>query len=151
MKKAVFLSIIVPLLFAQQSDGQDLRAIIEEIRMSRLMQELDLSTEQTAALFPKLDELRKKGEKYNEEKRQVLVELKELLARDVSDAAITKALVRYETLNRERIELQIEKAREIKTILTPVQQARFLIFEDEFNREIREMIKEVKNLRDMRQ
>jgi len=150
MKKVVFLSIIVPLLFAQPPKGQDPRVIIEKIRMWRLTQELDLSTEQTAALFPKLNELRKIEKKYSEEKRQVLAELKDLLDRDASDAAITTALSRYEALNRQRIEIQFEQAQEIKTILTPVQQARYLIFEDEFNREIRKMIKEIKNLRDLR-
>lgn len=149
MKKLVFLSIIIPLLLAQPPNGQDPRAIIEKIRMWRLTQELDLSTGQTTALFPKLNELRKIEKKYSEDKKQVLVELKDLLDRDATDAAITKTLSRYETLNRQRIEMQFEKAQEIKTILTPVQQARYLIFEDEFNREIREMIKEVKNLRDL--
>jgi hypothetical protein len=127
MKKVLFLSIIVPLLFAQPSDEQDPRAIVEKIRMWRLTQELDLSTEQAAVLFPKLNELRKIEKNYNEEKRQVLVEL-----------------------SRQKMEMQIEKTKEIMVILTPVQQARYLIFEDEFNREIREMIREVKKLKDLK-
>jgi Spy/CpxP family protein refolding chaperone len=150
MKKVLFLSIIVPLLFAQPSDEQDPRAIVEKIRMWRLTQELDLSTEQAAVLFPKLNELRKIEKNYNEEKRQVLVELRGLLSRDASDIALTKVLSRYETLNRQKMEMQIEKTKEIMVILTPVQQARYLIFEDEFNREIREMIREVKKLKDLK-
>jgi Spy/CpxP family protein refolding chaperone len=150
MKKVLFLSIIVPLLFAQPSDEQDPRAIVEKIRMWRFTQELDLSTEQAAVLFPKLNELRKIEKNYNEEKRQVLVELRGLLSRDASDIALTKVLSRYETLNRQKMEMQIEKTKEIMVILTPVQQARYLIFEDEFNREIREMIREVKKLKDLK-
>lgn len=150
MKKVVFISIIVPLLFAQQFDGQDPRAIIEKIRTWRLTQELDLSTEQTAVLFPKLNELRKIEKTYNEEKRQILVDLKDLVNRNASDAALTQVLSRYEAMNRQKMEMQIEKMKDIMTILTPVQQARYLIFEDEFNREIREMIREVKKLKGLK-
>jgi hypothetical protein len=150
MKKALFLLMIVPLLIAQSSDEQDPRAIIEKIRIWRLTQELDLTTEQTAMLFPKLNELRKIEKTYNEQKRQILIELKDLLDRKASDEELTQVLSRYQTMNRKKVEVQIAKMVEIKNILTPVQQARYLIFEDEFSREIREMIKEVKKLKDLK-
>ena len=89
MKKLVLAVMWVPLLFAQASEKQDPRAIIEKVRMWRLTQELDLSTEQTAALFPKLNELRKIEQDYTEEKRQVLVDLKKLLDQDAPDEAPT--------------------------------------------------------------
>lgn len=150
MKKALFLLIIVPLLIAQSADEQDPRAIIEKIRIWRLTQELDLTTEQTAMLFPKLNELRKIEKTYNEQKRRILVELKDLLDRKASDEELSQVLSRYQTMNRQKMEVQIAKMVEIKKILTPVQQARYLIFEDEFSREIREMIKQVKKLKDLK-
>ncbi|UCC11697.1 MAG: hypothetical protein JSW02_10155 [candidate division WOR-3 bacterium] len=150
MKKALFLLMLAPLLIAQSADEQDPRAIIEKIRIWRLTQELDLSTEQTAMLFPKLNELRKIEKTYNEQKRRILVELKDLLDRKASDEELTEVLSRYQEMNRQKMEVQIAKMAEIKKILTPVQQARYLIFEDEFNREIREMIKEVKKLKDLK-
>ncbi len=138
---------IVPLLIAQNADEQDPRAVIEKIRIWRLKQELDLSTEQTAMLFPKLHELRKIEKTYSEQKRRILAELKDLLDRRASDEDLAPVLSRYEAMNRKKMEVQIEITAEIKRILTPVQHARYLIFEDEFNREIREMIKEVKKLK----
>ncbi len=150
MKKTLLLTIIIPLLFAQPSDDQDPRAVIEKIRIWRLTQELDLSTEQTAMLFPKLNELRKIEKTYYEQKRLILVQLKDLLDRRASDEELTVVLSRHQAMNRQKIEMQIAKMAEIKKILTPVQQARYLIFEDEFSREIREMIKEVKQLKDLK-
>ena len=148
MIKILLLWIIVPLLFAQPSNEQDPRTIIEKIRIWRLTQELDLSTEQTAVLFPKLNELRKIERTFNEQKQQILARLKTLLDGNAPDDALTQILSRYETLNRQKIEMQIKILQQIRDILTPEQQARYLIFEDEFNREIREMINEVKKLRD---
>ncbi len=141
---------IIPLLFAQPSDDQDPRAVIEKIRIWRLTQELDLSTEQTAMLFPKLNELRKIEKTYNEQKRLILVQLKDLLDRRASDEELTVVLSRHQAMNRQKMEMQTAKMAEIKKILTPVQQARYLIFEDEFNSEIRAMIREVKQLKDLK-
>ena len=147
MKKILFLLMMIPLLIAQTADEQDLRAVIEKIKICRLTQELDLRTEQTAILFPRLDELQKIEKLYNEQKRQILAELKGLLDRNAGDEELTLVLSRYQTMNRQKVEVQLVKTEEIKKILTPVQQARYLIFEDEFNREIRAMIKEVKKLK----
>ena len=147
MKKILFLLMTMPLLIAQTADEQDLRTIIEKIKIFRLTQELDLRTEQTAILFPRLDELQKIEKLYNEQKRQILAELKGLLDRNAGDEELTLVLSRYQTMNRQKVEVQLVKTEEIKKILTPVQQARYLIFEDEFNREIRAMIREVKKLK----
>ena len=59
---------------------------------------------------------------------------------------IKESLGAYEKILRDRVERQITKMREIQTMLTPSQQAKYLIFQDEFEREIREMIKEVKRV-----
>ena len=88
---------------------------------------------------------------YRERKKEMLVELKDLLQRKMSDGVLVEALSRYEEINRQKMKMHIEKKAEINAILTPVQQVQYLVFEDEFNREIREMIWKVKRSKDNKQ
>ncbi len=142
----VFFLILVALSHGQESDSRDPREIIEKVRIYRLTKELDLSTEQAIEFFPKLNELQKIDNEFREQRREILVHLKELLGTGAPDNEITESLGAYERILRDRVECEINKMREIRTMLTPSQQAKYLIFQDEFEREIREMIKEVKRL-----
>ncbi|KPL12954.1 hypothetical protein AMJ74_05895 [candidate division WOR_3 bacterium SM1_77] len=70
-----------------------------------------------------------------------------MIYEDAEQKEILKSLSRYETIFKEKVERQLSKMGEIRELLTPVQQARYLIFQDEFEREIRRMIKEVRKLK----
>jgi len=147
MKRLVVLTLIILAFpYGQESDSKDPREIIEKVRIYRLTKELDLSTEQAIEFFPKLNELRKIENEFRERRQEILVHLKELLGVSAPEKEILESIVAYEKLLRERVDRQIEKMKEIQTMLTPSQQAKYLIFQDEFEREIREMIKEVKRL-----
>jgi hypothetical protein len=148
MKRFVVITLIVlAFAYSQESDSKDPREIIEKVRIYRLTKELDLNTEQAIEFFPKLNELRKIENEFRERRREILVHLKELLGGGgAHDKEILESLGAYEKILLERVERQIEKMKEIQTMLTPSQQAKYLIFQDEFEREIREMIKEVKRL-----
>ncbi|UCD19293.1 MAG: hypothetical protein JSU64_07720 [candidate division WOR-3 bacterium] len=140
----VMLSIIVAVGFGQENDP---RAIIEKVRIYRLTKELDLTTEQAVELFPKLSELQKIEREFRNQQLEIIEDLKKQVGGNAPDVDIIKSLTRYEGIFRERIERQLSKMGEIRKMLTPSQQARYIIFQDEFEREIREMIKEVKKLR----
>jgi len=142
----VFPLIILAFSYGQESDSRDPREIIEKVRIYRLTKELDLSTEQAIEFFPKLNELQKIDSEFRNRRQEILAHLKDLLGTTAPDREIMESLGTYEKLLRERVERQIKKMREIQTMLTPSQQAKYLIFQDEFEREIREMIKEVKRL-----
>lgn len=147
MKKLVILLGFIAISFSQQFDDKDPRAIIEKVKIYRLTQELDLSTEQAVMFFPKLHELQKIEKGFRQEKIRILFELKDLLRNNADDKEILKIVSKYEDIQRKKIEDQIKKIKEMWKILTPVQRAKFLIFQEEFDREIREMIKQVKKHR----
>lgn len=142
----VFLLVIMAFSYGQESDSRDPREIIEKVRIYRLTKELDLSTEQAIEFFPKLNELHKIDSEFRRRRQEILVHLKDLLGTGAPDMEIKESLGAYEKILRDRVERQITKMREIQTMLTPSQQAKYLIFQDEFEREIREMIKEVKRV-----
>ena len=150
MKKLVILLGLVAIAFSQPFNNEDPRAIIEKVRIYRLTQELDLTTEQAMEFFPKLNELQKIEKAFRQKKIQILFELRNLLKNDADDKEILIVVSKYEDIQRKKIEDQIEKIKEMWKILTPVQRAKFLIFQEEFDDEIRKMIRQVKKHRQIK-
>jgi len=143
----VVLPFLLGILIAQENETDDPRVIIEKIRIYRLTRELDLTTEQAIEFFPKLNELQKIDKDFRARQKEILDNLKAMIHEDAEQREILKSLSRYETIFKEKVERQLSKMGEIRELLTPVQQARYLIFQDEFEREIRRMIKEVRKLK----
>ncbi|TET60734.1 MAG: hypothetical protein E3J47_06480 [Candidatus Stahlbacteria bacterium] len=150
MKKLVILLGLIAISSSQPFNNEDPRAIIEKVRIYRLTQELDLTTEQAMEFFPKLNELQKIEKAFRQKKIQILFELRNLLKNDADDKEILKVVSKYEDIQRKKIEDQIEKIKEMWKILTPVQRAKFLIFQEEFDDEIRKMIRQVKKHRQIK-
>ncbi|MGB3341983.1 MAG: hypothetical protein WBB37_10940 [bacterium] len=144
MKKTLILLALSTLCLAQPFDDQDPRAIIEKVKIYRLTQELDLTTEQAVVFFPKLNELQKIEREFGEGKIKIINELKKLINDDASDEKILEEVSKYEKLHKDKMTKQMNKIKELWKILTPIQRAKFLIFQEEFNKEIREMIKKIK-------
>ena len=145
MKKLlVIVCVLFMISIAQGNETNDPRAIIEQIRIYRLTKELDLTTEQAYDFFPKLNELQKIDQEFRVEQQAILEELRVLIQNDSRENEILNSLSRYESIFRERVERQINKLREIRDMLTPNQQAKYLLFQDEFEREIRQLIKQVR-------
>jgi Spy/CpxP family protein refolding chaperone len=144
------ICILLPLLFvvliAQENETDDPRAIIEKIRIYRLTKELDLTTEQAVEFFPMLNELQKIDQNYRAKQQELLGTLKQMLRAHEAENTIEEVVSTYESLLKSKVERQVNTMEEIKKILTPDQQAKYLIFQDEFEREIRRMIKEVRKI-----
>lgn len=147
MRRILILLALSIICLAQPFDNDDPRAIIEKVRIWRLTQELDLTTEQAIEFFPKLNDLQKIEREFGEGKMKIIHKLKELLKEDASDKKLLEEVGKFEELHKVKLSKQIETMKEIWQILTPVQRARFLVFREEFNREIREMIKKIKKHR----
>lgn len=142
----VVLTILFAISFAQNNEKHDPRVIIENVRIYRLTKELDLTTEQAIEFFPKLNELQKVDREFRSKQQQILGELRILVQDSAPDIEIIETLTRYEDVFKDRVERQVMKRQELRKMLTPNQQARYLIFQDEFEREIKRMIQEVKRL-----
>jgi Spy/CpxP family protein refolding chaperone len=148
MKKILILLGLAIVCFAQPFDDQDPRAIIEKVKIYRLTQELDLTSEQAVVFFPKLNELQKIEREFGEGKKEIIDELKKLVADNAPEEKILEQVAKYEKLHKDKLTKQMNKIKELWKILTPLQRAKFLIFQEEFNKEIREMIKKIKKQRE---
>ena len=143
----IMLMAIFGTMVAQENESSDPRAIIEKIRIYRLTEELDLTTEQAIEFFPRLRELQKIDADFRNQQKAILDDLRTMVGSEAYEEEIVESLNRFEIILKEKVERQLSKMKEIRKMLTPSQQARYLIFQDDFEREIRQMIKEVRKLR----
>ncbi len=150
MKKIAILLVLVAVCFSQEFNEGDPRAIIEKVKIYRLTQELELTTDQADKFFPKFHELQNIEKEFGKEKMRILSELKKMVSEDVAEKEIIIVVSKYKDAQRKKAEEQTRKLEEVWRVLTPVQRAKYLIFQEEFNREIREMIKEIKKHRHSR-
>lgn len=130
----------------QDTEIQDPRAVIEKIRTECLIRELGLTSEQALEFSSRLGELQEIEAEFYHERSEIIEELRGLLDSGAADRDITISLNRYEDILRRRLRRHLAKMKGIRQMLTPAQQARFIIFQERFENEIREMIREVKNL-----
>lgn len=149
MKIFCVIGIILIVAAAAYAEDDDPRAVIENVRIYRMTKELDLTSEQAIEFFPKLKELQKAEQQFTEEKKRILNGLRDRVSRGSSDQEILSLLDEFENAHRKRLENLVSRTKEMFEILTPTQRAKFLIFQDDFNREIRELIKKVKQQKEL--
>lgn len=125
----------------------DPRAIIEKVRIYKLTERLNLTTDQAVKFFPKLNELRKVEENFQTQKMEIIQQLRDLVRKQASAEEINNVLQRFTEIRQKKWDKETLLYQEIKSLLTPLQQANLLIFQEEFEREIRDMIRQVRDRR----
>ncbi len=127
------------------------RQLIETLRKVRLIEELNLTDEQSIKFFPKLNEIREAKEDFNHNRKILIDELMDLLEKDKKssdqiNAKLDKLFKLEDDFNKKETALK----KEIRKILNPEQQARLILFQLRFDQEMREMIRGVKEMRQER-
>lgn len=125
---------------------QKIRKRIETLRMWRLTEALNLDEKASAQLFPILNRYDKKRYELENSLREGMRELRESL-RNKREERLKKILDKLEDNHRALQGLKQEEWADLKKILTVEQQARFIIFLTEFEREVRKLIAEARERR----
>ncbi len=123
----------------------EIHHVVETLREAYLLQELDLPEEKAHAL---LDSMRKTEEArsvYLARRYAIENELQDILARPGPDQTqIAKTLQLLETAQRHYHQQLIQTHDDLKDILTPEEQARYVLFQRNFNRRIRRLIMRIR-------
>jgi Spy/CpxP family protein refolding chaperone len=165
MTKTVFRTLLLSLLvlttvitisFAQITDDIDprlskekmaqVRERVDSLRMWKLTKALDLDEKMSAKLFPILSRFDRKRSELQFALVLDLRELKAALA-EKGNVKIKEALDKLETHYDGLQQLNHQERSELKQILTPEQQAKYVIFQIDFAKEVRKMIAEAREKR----
>lgn len=125
---------------------EKIRKRMETLRMWRLTEALNLDEKASAQIFPILNRFDKKRYELEDSLREGMRDLRESL-RNKKEDQIKKILNKLEQDHRALQSLKQDEWAELKKTLTVEQQARFIIFLTEFEREVRKLIAEARERR----
>lgn len=129
-------------------DEKDPRQMMETVRIWKMTQALDLTEDQSARLFPKMKEMRENMEQFQKFRSRIVGDLESYLRDPKKFAIELKAKLQELDLSEGKMhDLQQKLKREIANILSPEQQAKFMLFQMWFDKEMREMIQKAKEHR----
>ena len=125
---------------------EKVRKRIETLRMWKLTKALDLDEKIAARLFPLLNRYDKKRVVKERNLREDIIALKDALKNN-KEGQIKDTLENLEKNHKSLQEIKDEERAELKKILTIEQQAKFILFQLEFNKEIKKIISKTKERR----
>ena len=125
---------------------EKVRKRIETLRMWKLTDALNLDEKTSAQVFPLLSKYDKKRGEIEQSLRGSMREMRESL-REKHEGNLKNILDKLEESHKSLQRIKEEEWSEIKKILTIEQQARFILFQQEFEREIRKIIAEARERR----
>ena len=125
---------------------EKVRNRIETLRMWKLTKALDLDEKTSAQIFPLLNRYDKKRAEIENAMRDNMRELRESL-RGKREGQLKNILDRLEQNHRSMQSIKDAEWEELKGILSVEQQAKFIIFQLEFDREIKKIIEETRERR----
>ena len=126
--------------------------IIEALLIWRLVDELDLSEPQIAKLFPRIKQLKDLRLELGRRKRALEFDLRRALAQRPPDQDTIK--IRVAQLQALRVEIEQRRQRilrQINSILTVEQQAKFALISERFEAETLRLLDEVRRLVEQQQ
>ncbi len=125
---------------------EKIRKRIETLRMWKLTKALDLDEDTAAQLFPLLNRYGKKRAEIERNLREDMIALRDAL-KDRREGQLRDILERLEKNHKALQRINDEERTELKNVFTIEQQAKFVIFQQEFKREIRKIIAEIRKRR----
>lgn len=129
-------------------EASDLHETLEIYMLAKMKTALGLSQEQNGKVVPLVQELSESRRRFNKERRLTMMRLYSL-AEDstASDDEIRRTLDRMDDGERAFRESEASTLRSIRSVLTPRQQAQFVVFREKFRREMMERLRALRDER----
>lgn len=128
-----------------QDRAEELKKRVELIWMWKLTEELNLTEKEGARLFPLLRTYEEKKRNLREENRRLVRELEEMIGGRAPEQELKRTIRTLEENDRKLQEMENEAFHEIEKILPIEKQARYIVFQARFHREIHGLIQRARH------
>ncbi|MCX5885559.1 MAG: hypothetical protein NT096_06590 [Proteobacteria bacterium] len=126
-------------------ERERVRKRIDLIRMWRLTEDLNLDEETGSKLFPLLRQYEEKRRDLAKKREELIFALKaQLKTGQPHEDGIKGILKKWEEIRAEEQDVNRKEKEDLKGILSIEQQAKYLLFQQEFTKEMRRMIADVR-------
>ena len=117
--------------------------MLETITLWKLVDGLKLTEKQLVKFLPKYREIKDLNKEYREKRKKALEGLKDLLqtTKKVSARKIETKLAQLEKMEDEQLHKSKSLRKELKAILTPEQQAKFILLQKQIGKEMMQQLR----------
>jgi Spy/CpxP family protein refolding chaperone len=152
MRKAIILLVSALILLnfqtafsLKEKEKENVRKQISSVKAWKLTEELNLSEEQAQSLFPAQKAYEDRKEQLRKKREAVEKELDDLLeAEEKNDERIKEKMTQLKNVDEQSRSNEDQFRAKISKILSVEQQAKYELFEKNFEKELRQMITEIK-------
>jgi len=117
---------------------------IRTMKIWKLTDELDLSEDQAAKFFPKLNKFEDQNEEMHQEMHESMNRLGDLVWDEkAKESDITKLITKIEDLQAQEHAMMLQFNKDAEAILTPAQMGKLILFNQHFPEVVRDMIDEM--------
>jgi Spy/CpxP family protein refolding chaperone len=124
---------------------EELRKKIEGIWQQKLTERLNLTEEEKTKVFPLLRQYEEQKRALRQENRQLVRELEDKIKANASEKELKRTIRDLEENEHKLLEVQEEGFHELAKILPVEKQARYIVFQEEFRREIHRLIQRARH------
>ena len=123
------------------------REKLQDLAIWKMLEVLDLSQEQTDKFLPALREMQKQEARLQEERKKMLDELERAMTQGGSEKVVRQIISQVRQLGKQGEEIRERFFTQAESILTIQQLGRLVLFQDRFERRMREMMREMQEQR----
>ncbi len=117
------------------------KEMMETIKIWKLTEALNLNENQSTRFFPKLKEMRDLRDEFEQNRMKALSKLDDYLKDAKKYEPDIKNMIKDFDENEAKFQEKIGKIKkELSSVLTPEQQAKYMLFQSQFDKEMHEMI-----------
>lgn len=123
------------------------RRMLEAVRISRLTEAVGLNEEQIEKFIPRLKRMEEQQRQLGEKHRQALEDIALLLESGAKDDQLKARLDELDRADAEKFNALRTGRNDLDALLTVGQRARWRVFNERFDREIRHMVRQLRERR----
>jgi Spy/CpxP family protein refolding chaperone len=124
---------------------EKIRQRIKTLKIWKLTEELQLNEQQSQRFFPIYNAFEADRQRLDDQRLEIIDKLDSLTSQDnTPDAEINSLLDRLEELDRQQASQRLEFRNKLKDILTTRQIGELVVFEVKFQRQIQDIIRDVR-------
>ena len=128
-----------------QERREELRKKVELIWQQKLTERLNLTEEEKAKVFPLLQQYHERQRTLRQENRQLVRELEGMIAANASEKELKRTIRNLEENEHKLQEMKEEGFHELAKILPVEKQARYIVFQTEFRREMHRLMQKARH------
>lgn len=128
-----------------QERREELRKKVEQIWQQKLTEKLNLTEEEKAKVFPLLQQYHERQRALRQENRQLVRQLEGMITANASEKELKRTIGALEENEHKLLEIREQGFHELARILPVDKQARYIVFQADFRREIHRLIRKARH------